>query len=109
MELNEELDRLKIIFDTGHHLDLLYLPGSDRRDEKGNPLLGEVQNKTIIIYEEDERKAHHTLQHEFIEYLIKQRTAGYILIINKQKEIIEALLYERDEELVETVVRGLNI
>ena len=107
-ELNEELDRLKSLFDTGHQLNLHYLPDADRRNDKGNRLLGEVQANTILIYESEEYKAVHTLQHEFIEYIIKQKTANYVLIINKQKEIIEALLYQQEEEMVERIVKALH-
>ena len=106
--LLKELDMLKILFSAGQQLDFLYLPGADRTNDKGNRLLGEVQANTIILYESDEQKAIHTLQHEFIEHMIKQRTAGYVLVINMQKEIIETLLYGQDEALVETLVRGLS-
>lgn len=106
--LLKELDMLKTLFSAGHQLDLLYLPGADRTNDRGNRLLGEVQANTIILYESDEQKAIHTLQHEFIEHMIKQRTAGYVLVINMQKEIIETLLYGQDEALVETLVRGLS-
>lgn len=102
-----ELDRLKDMYNTGHNLGIHYLPAADRRNKRGNRLLGEVQGSTILLYEEDEQKALRTLMHEFVEYMIKQSAAGYLLVINKQKEIIERLLYERDEELVERIARAM--
>jgi len=111
-QLREELQRLKILFDKGHSLSVVHLPGEIRYSE-GVVLSGEVQGDIILIYESTEEKAISTLYHEFIEAvlivpLVKQ---CYKVMHHQQKmlaekdEIIHRLLMQSKE----SVVDGLSI
>lgn len=106
--LENELDKLKKIYNKGYHLKLFYLPTDERKSEEGLRIFGEIQNGTIIIYEQSLERAIEILCHEYIEYIIKTEMENYLIIINKQKEIIEALLYRSGEGTVNTLVRGLK-
>jgi len=66
---------------------------------------GEVKGTTIYIYEEDPKRALHTLRHEFIEYYIyKEIIKPLVSWINLQKCFIEDLLYIKKERVVENLL-----
>jgi hypothetical protein len=93
--LETELDHLKHEFQMGQELRLEWIPNN-------GPKSGEVTGTMIRIYEEDERKALGTLQHEFIEYILTQDlVAPYKRLINKLISLFEEEMYDRKEKLVE--------
>ena len=76
-------------------LELKWLPDSSESS-------GEVIDRTIYIYEEDEARALDTLRHEFIEYILStELETPYKRIINKLITAFEEEMYARKERLVE--------
>ena len=107
-QLLKELECLKTKFHTGHELTLHYFPGQYRTGQNGNTLSGEVQNHTILIYDQDLETAIRTLYPEFLEYLISPIIKQHMDVINNQNKIISQLLYSKREEVVEQLRRGLE-
>jgi hypothetical protein len=108
-QLQKELECLKNKFNIGHELTLHYLPGQYRNGQNGNTLSGEVIKKSIFIYDEDMVEAVRTLYHEFLEYIISPIIKQHMDIINHQNKIISQLLYNKREEVVEQLSRGLEV
>ena len=76
-------------------LELKWLPDSSESS-------GEVIDRTIYIYEEDEARALDTLRHEFIEYILStELETPYKRIINKLIAAFEEEMHARKERLVE--------
>ena len=115
--LEAELDRLKSMFQRGHHLKLVTLPGKLRYGVNGGLLSGEVQNGTIIIYEAEEGSALQTLYHEFIEAVFIYplvRDCYDVLkyqqtVIAMQKEVIHKFLMGRKEDTVNGISKPLCV
>lgn len=106
--LKKRLKQLIAIFNRGQNLKLLYHPSDKRISPWGNQVLGELQNDTIIIYQTDYSGVLDILYHEYIEYIIKTEMEKLVLVINKQKEIIDRLLYMGCEDTVNTLSRGVQ-
>ena len=92
----------------GHELTLHHLPGEHRTGQNRTTISGEVQGKTILIYDEDEKEAVKTLYHEFVEYIISPIIQQHMDVINHQNKIISQLLYSKREEVVERLCGGLE-
>lgn len=101
VNLREELERLKRLSKLGFELEVVWQP------DGGNPLSGEVVNKTIQIHESDESKAIETLRHEFIDYAISQTVEPYKKIANSLVKLVNAEAYAQKEETVEGFSRLL--
>jgi len=80
---------------VAQELELKWLPDSSESS-------GEVIDRTIYIYEEDEARALDTLRHEFIEYILStELETPYKRIINKLIAAFEEEMHARKERLVE--------
>lgn len=101
LKLQEELEILKSTSKLGFELDVAWRP------DKGNPLVGEVVNKTIRIYESDESKALSVLNHEFIDCAISQAIRPYKSIANTLVKLLNSEAYANKEEIVEGLSRLL--
>ncbi len=99
MNLEEELVSLKKLTGMGSYLRLLWIPLEDPDRH------GEVKGDAIIIYDKDEKVAVRTLRHEYFDHLIvKEIVDPLVKYINLQKNLIDALIYERKEFIVEKIV-----
>ena len=111
--LKNELKKLQSMFNRGHGLSLVYLPGEIRHGENGGLLSGEVQNGIILIYESKEDIAVETLAHEFVEaaFIVPLMRDCYDVmkhqqtVIAMQKELIHKFLMGKKESAVD----GLSI
>jgi len=100
--LEEELESLKKLTGMGSYLRLLWFPLEDPDRH------GEVKCDVIIIYDKDDEVAVRTLRHEFFDHLItKEIVDPLVKYINLQKNLIDALIYERKEVIVEKIVELL--
>jgi len=103
LKLRYELDRLKMLLNYGHELEVRWMPNG------GSDKLGEVRGDVIYIYAVEENDALRSLRHEFIDYYISREVIEPLLkYINLQKRLIEDLIYDRKEFLVNNVVRVLK-
>ena len=106
--LKDELKKLQSMFNRGHGLSLVYLPGKMRHGENGGLLHGEVQNGIILLYDSDENLAVQTLHHEYIEamFIVPLMRDWYDVmkhqqtVIAMQKELIHKFLMKGKEETV---------
>ena len=86
----------------------MILPGQIRHGENGGILSGEVKNGIILIYENREDIAIHTLHHEYIEalFIVPLMRDCYLVMqhlrktIQEKDEIIHKLLVEKKEDIV---------
>jgi len=100
--LEEELERLKRILDSGYGLRVRWTPNEESK------LAGEVRGSVIYIYERDEVKAVETLKHEFIDHHITREVVDPLVeYVNMQKSLIERLIYKRKESLVDSLTKFL--
>jgi hypothetical protein len=98
-QLETELAHLKKKFRMGHELRLEWTPND-------GPNSGEVNGRTIRIYEADQSKALDTLRHEFIEYILTEElVAPYKQLINRLISLFEEEMYKRKERLVERMLK----
>ena len=67
-----------------------------------------MQNHIILIYDEDESEAVKTLYHELLEYFISPIIKQHMNVINHLNKIISQLLYDKREEVVERLRRGVG-
>lgn len=93
--LREELENLKRKTGLGFGLSLIWAPDSL------NPLSGEVKGSTVYIYNESERKALDTLQHEFLDYCVSEAIQPYREVANILMKLLNESAYKRKEEIVE--------
>ena len=84
--LNEELTRLKILFDSGHSLRVRWVPTRDSNLE------GEVRDDIISIYVEDVERASRILRHEFLDWMVSQAVRPYKEIADIQRTVINLFL-----------------
>lgn len=109
--LQAELKKLQSMFNRGHGLSLVYLPGEIRHGENGGVLSGEVQNGIILIYEDREELAIATLHHEYIEacFIVPLMRDCYRVMQHQRKviadkdELIHQLLMGKKEETVDAL------
>jgi hypothetical protein len=91
----------KLGLSTG--LKIVYAPN------KLSDFHGEVVDNIIYIYNEVHEDAIKTLRHEVLEYILKQYSQKPLLDwINIQNKIIQDLIYTRNEELVDRLVKLLD-
>lgn len=101
--LRAELDRLKHVSGMGHSLGLLWDP------YRNSEVHGKVVNGIIRIYDEDEDEALLTLKHEFFDQIIsKQVIEPLVKQINMQNKLLESIIYERKENLVDSLVKLMD-
>lgn len=101
-KLVSELNKLKKMFNLGHELQVVWLPGQVKRSMKRR-LSGEILGNPpiIYIYDELEAEALATLEHEFLEYaLTEELISPYKCMINGLISIVEEQAYRRRERLV---------
>ena len=68
-------------------------------------LSGEVKNKTIYIYELDEKDAVKVLRHEFLDYCVSQAIEPYRNVTNRLIKMINEDAYKRKEKIVVALTR----
>lgn len=100
-QLNEELNRLKKLFNMGHELKVSWNP----RDDK---ISGEVRDGVIYIYVRDYDEAVKTLMHEFIDYVLSRMIEPYMRVANKLIELLNELAYREKEKTVQILVELLD-
>jgi hypothetical protein len=91
------LDRL------GIPLKIMWIPKADRDKH------GEINGKALFIYDEDDREAWVTLEHEIYEFKFKEVTYAYRTLVNSLIEGFEKLAYERKEKFLESLSGILEI
>jgi len=96
--LRHELERLQRATGLGFELDVVWTP-------QDNKLSGEVKEKKIYVYEEDEEKAVETLYHEFFDYAISRAIEPYRSVLNSLIGCLNEMCYRRKEEIVESLSR----
>jgi len=109
LRLKNELKKLQSMFNRGHGLFVVHLPGKIRYGENGGILGGEVQGSVILIYEDREDLAVSTLCHEYIEccFIVPQMRDWYKVlhhlknVIAQKDELIHQLLMSKKEEIVD--------
>jgi len=101
-QLELELSKLKEKFQMAHELKVKWLPNSSRKKS------GEVLDRTIYIYEENEAEALDTLRHEFIDYILAiEFETPYKRLINKLVAAFEEEMYGRKERLIEKLLKNI--
>jgi len=93
-KLEAELNNLKERSGLGLELKVVWKPRFN------NELSGEVKNNIIFIYEEDEKKAIDTLQHEFLDYCVSKPIMPYKMLLNKLIQMLNDDAYRQKEEVV---------
>jgi len=107
-KLENELKRLKDIFQRGYELSIKHRPDEVRVNDRGRVLSGEVQGTMIIIYESKLNKARATLFHEFVEAeIITPMRMDYLRVIHNQNRTIQELLNSRKEDVVEAIAEPM--
>ena len=100
-QLELALSKLKEKFQMAHELKIEWLPNSN--SEKS----GEVLDRTICIYEENEAEALDTLRHEFMDYIFSiEFESPYKRLINKLVAAFEEEMYGRKERLIEKLLKN---
>jgi len=66
---------------------------------------GEINSDMLFIYDNDEREAWLTFEHEVYEYKFKEVTYAYRTLVNCLIEGFEKLAYERKERFLEFLPR----
>jgi len=100
-QLELALSKLKERFQMAHELKVKWLPNSNCKS-------GEVLDRTIYIYEEDEAEALDTLRHEFMDYIFSiEFESPYKRLINKLVAAFEEEMYGRKERLIEKLLKNL--
>lgn len=69
----------------------------------GSAKHGEISSDILFIYDEDEREAWLTFEHEVYEYKFKEVTYAYRTLVNGLIETVEKLAYERKEKFLEFI------
>ena len=80
-------------------LPVVWIP--DRNAIKHGAL--DLNSKTILIFDENEKDAWLTFEHEIYEYKFREVTAVYQTLINCIIESIEKLVYDRKEHFLEFI------
>lgn len=116
--LSIRLNLLKKMFDVTDDIDLIYLP-----NQKGKTLSdgcrGRVEGSTIYLFEDNQKKALETLDHEFIHFILRESRNKSIQIHNSDlaligsileayRKVTEKALNEAEEKRVEIIRKGLS-
>jgi hypothetical protein len=103
LDLDNELHRLKKLFDFGQKLEVVWFPNSS------SELSGEVKGATIYVYEDDMDAAIETLRHEFLDHIItRQLIHPLVSIINALIKQKESEIYRSKEELIARICEFLK-
>lgn len=85
-----------------YDLKVIWVPNNEQ------DVSGEINGGVIYIYEKDESKALEALKHELVDYHVTVMLVHPLVkYINIQKRYIDALIYERKEELVNGLLKLL--
>ena len=99
--LQAEFERLRNILKLGYELDLKWIPNKDSH------ISGEVKRSRIYLYDEDGKVALETLRHEFLDYALSKKIEPYKKVTNHLISLINAIAYERKENLLEVLTKLL--
>jgi hypothetical protein len=70
---------------------------------------GELKDKILVIYDENESEAWNTFTHEVCEFKLQSVTRPYRLLVNSLIEVIEKSVYAQKEEFIEFLPKMMNI
>ena len=69
----------------------------------------DLNSKILHIFDENEKEAWRTLEHEVYEYKFREVTSAYRTLINSLIEGVEKLVYERKEHFLEFIPKVKKI
>ena len=69
----------------------------------------DLSSKTLLIFDEKEKEAWLTFEHEVYEFKFREVTAAYRTIINSLIESVEKLVYQRKEQFLEFIPKVVNV
>jgi len=113
-KLREEFKRLKLKWQAGFEIELVYEPTDPimrpritLADGKKRMVNGEWVNGRITIYvNESLEKAIHTLHHEFIEYILcNDLVDPYVTMANALQNVFKTLTYQAQEKRIESLAK----
>ncbi len=64
---------------------------------------GEIANRRIVIYDNNEEEAWDTFTHELIEYKLKKVTNIYKETVNALIEVLQKVAYTEKESFIESI------
>jgi hypothetical protein len=99
--LKAELERMKKLTGLGLELDVVWNPCADK------PLLGEIKDNVIYIYEVSLENAVNVLRHEFVDYCVSKAIEPYRATTNNLIRSINDGAYRQKERVVEALMRLL--
>jgi hypothetical protein len=70
---------------------------------------GELKDKILFIYDEEESEAWNTFTHEVFEFKLQAVTRPYRLLVNSLIEVIEKSVYSQKEEFIEFLPKIIGI
>ena len=114
VELNKELKRLQLKYQTGFEIrlefqpeDVQLRPRHDRGNGKKYCVNGEWMQGKIIIYENESlEKCIHVLHHEFIEsVLLSDLVDPYVILSNALQNVFKTLNYMNQEKRIEALAK----
>lgn len=71
--------------------------------ETSNGKHGQIESGFLFIYDDDEREAWCTFQHEVYEYKFKEVTQPYYALLNSLIDGVQKLVYQRKENFLESL------
>jgi hypothetical protein len=89
----------------GIPLTVVWVPG--RTATKHGSI--DLSSKTLLIFDETEKEAWLTFEHELYEYKFREVTAAYRTLINSLIESVEKIVYERKETFLEFIPKFRKI
>jgi len=102
VKLEEELERLKRLFNMGYELEVRWIPNPYSK------LSGEVKDGKLIVYEEDPEDALVTLRHEFIDYVLSRLVSPYRDVANALIKLVTNRAYREKENIVNALLKVLD-
>jgi len=69
----------------------------------------DLSSKTLLIFDENEKEAWHTFEHEIYEYKFREVTSAYRPVINALVESVEKLVYQRKENFLNFITEIVEI
>ncbi len=68
-----------------------------------------LNSKTLLIFDEQEKEAWLTFEHEVYEYKFREVTAAYRTLIISLIESVEKLVYQRKEQFLEFIPKVIKV
>lgn len=97
--LKKELENLEQMTGIKTRYKIIWIPKINSAKE------GEVVGNTIYIYSTNFADALETLRHEFFDAMVSAISKPYLDVINALLSVISEMVYQKKEEVVESLVR----